>query len=77
MTVREALISEIESMPEQKQRDVLSYVRFIKLGLADMSDVEGRFDAAVVRMRKRAKIRSISAAEVKQAVSEVRHGGRK
>jgi hypothetical protein len=77
MTIREVLISEISSMPEQRQRDVLSYVRFIKLGLADMKEVEDRFDAAVGRIRKTVKNRGNIAAEVKSAISEARRGGRK
>ena len=35
MSVKDVLLQEIDSLPENKQADVLAYVRFVKLGLGE------------------------------------------
>ena len=71
MTVKDILLCEIESLPEERQADVLAFVRYLKLTAADDPTIERRFDAAVSEARRRVAGKGISedqiAAEIKTA----------
>jgi hypothetical protein len=72
MTVKEALLREIDSLPEQKQADVLAYVRFVKIGLADRRVLEERFDSALVSARASARERGITDKDIAEEIESVR-----
>jgi hypothetical protein len=74
MSVREALLKEIDSLPENKQADVLAYVRFLKLGLGEPEQVRKRFQEALVEIRKEAAGRHLSEAEIEAEIRAVRAG---
>jgi hypothetical protein len=41
--LEQTIMLEISTLPESRLTDVLKYVRFIKLGLADSDEIEKRF----------------------------------
>mgnify|MGYP001447624898 CR=1 FL=1 len=74
MTLKEALLTEIETLPEARQADVLAYVRFIKIGLADPATLERQFAEALSRARLIAAQRQITDADIEAEVQAVRAG---
>jgi hypothetical protein len=72
MTVKDALLREIETLPEQNQAEVLAYVRFVKIGLADIRVVNERFDSALTLARARAKERGITEKEIAEEIAAAR-----
>jgi hypothetical protein len=74
MTLKEALLTEIETLPEARQADVLAYVRFIKIGLADPATLEHQFTEALNRARLIAAQCQITDADIEAEVQAVRAG---
>ena len=73
MTKLERVIMlEISTLPESRLADVLTYVRFIKLGLADRDEIEKRFDKSWKSVRARAKKLHITQADIETEIREVR-----
>jgi hypothetical protein len=72
LSVKDALIREIETLPEQKQADVLTYVRFLKLGLADRDTLEGNFSQALAQARALAVERQITQADIDAEIKAAR-----
>ena len=72
LSVKDALIREIETLPEQKQADVLTYVRFLKLGLADRDTLERDFAQALEQARALAAERQITPADIDAEIQAVR-----
>ncbi len=69
--LEQTIIREISTLPESRLTDVLKYVRFIKLGLADSDEIEKRFDKSWKRVRARAKkltLKSVLCAKVDNAL---------
>ena len=72
MSLKETLIQEIEALPEKRQADVLAFVRFLKIGLADEQTVERRLTDALARARAIAQERGITEQDVEDQVRAVR-----
>jgi hypothetical protein len=66
------IMLEISTLPESRLEDVLTYVRFLKLGLADREEIEKRFDKSWKRVRARAKKMKITQADIDTEVRAVR-----
>jgi hypothetical protein len=66
------IMLEISTLPEARLADVLTYIRFLKLGLADRDEIEKRFDKSWKRVRARAKKMKITQADVDAEVHAVR-----
>jgi len=66
------IMLEISTLPESRLADVLTYVRFLKLGLADRDEIEKRFDQSWKRVRARAKKMKITQADIDAEVRAVR-----
>jgi hypothetical protein len=66
------IMLEISTLPESRLEDVLTYVRFLKLGLADRDEIEKRFDKSWKRVRARAKKMKITQADIDAEVRAVR-----
>ena len=49
MTLQESLLREIQNLPEDRQADVLAFVRFLKIGLADDQNLDLQFTDALDR----------------------------
>jgi len=51
--LEQTIMREISTLPESRLPDVLKYIRFIKIGLADRDEIEKRFDESWKRVRAR------------------------
>ena len=72
--LEKTIIREISTLPETRLNDVLKYVRFIKLGLADSAEIEKRFDKSWKQVRSRAKKLRITQADIDAEIRAVRAG---
>ena len=66
------IMLEISTLPEARLADVLTYVRFLKLGLADHDEIEKRFDKSWKQVRARSKKLKITQADIDAEVRAVR-----
>ena len=74
MNLKERIVQEIESLPETRQADVLAFVRFLKIGLADEQTVERRFTDALARAQAIAQERDITEQDIEDEIRAVRSG---
>ena len=74
MSLKETIVQEIETLPEKRQADVLAFVRFLKIGLADEQTVERRFTDALARAQAIAQERGITEQDIEDEVRAVRSG---
>jgi hypothetical protein len=54
------IVKELSGLPESRQAEVLAFVRFLKIGLADTKETAQRFDSAVEQARRIAENQQIS-----------------
>ena len=74
LNLLETLVHEIETLPETRQADVLAFVRFLRLGLADEQTVERRFADALARAQTIARERGITEEDIEAEIKAVRSG---
>jgi hypothetical protein len=74
MTINPTLINEIESLPENRQADVLAFVRFLKISLVDEQDLERAFIEALDRASALAEDRAITEQDINHEIEAVRSG---
>jgi hypothetical protein len=72
--LEQTIMREISNLPRTRQEDVLKYVRFVKLGLADSKEIEKRFDKSWKRVQARAKKLKITQKDIDAEVRAVRTG---
>lgn len=72
--LEQTIMLEISTLPESRLTDVLKYVRFVKLGLADSDEIEKRFEESWKRVRARAKEMNITQEDIDAEISAVRDG---
>lgn len=72
--LEQTIMREISTLPEDRLNDVLKYIRFIKLGLADSDEIEKRFDKALKSIRARAKEMNITEEDIEAEIRAVREG---
>lgn len=72
--LEQTIMREISTLPETRLVEVLRYVRFIKLGLADSNDIEKRFDQSWKSVRARAKKLNITQEDIDAEIRAVREG---
>jgi len=72
MTLKEAIAREIENLPEMRQADVLAFVRFLKIGLADEHTLEQKFVSALGRACAIAQEQRISEHDIDAEIQAVR-----
>jgi hypothetical protein len=72
--LEQTIMLEISTLPESQLADVLKYIRFVKLGLADSSEIEKRFDESWERVRARAKELNITQEDIDAEIRAVRAG---
>ena len=72
MTIKEILLREIESLPEDRQENVLAFVRFLKVGLAETQPAVQQFADALARARAIATSRGITEQDVDAEIRAVR-----
>jgi hypothetical protein len=72
MTLKEMLLAEIETLPVQRQADVLAFVRFLKIGLGDDTMLDEQFAAALTQARQVAAERDITTQDIADEIESVR-----
>jgi len=72
--LEQTIMREISTLPENRLEDVLTYIRFIKLGLADSDEIEKRFDKSWKRVQARAKKLKITQKDIEAEIRAVRAG---
>jgi hypothetical protein len=72
MSLKETILREIESLPEQRQADVLAFVRFLKIGLADRETVKRNFAEALARARAIAAERGLTEQDINDEIQAAR-----
>jgi hypothetical protein len=73
-TFESTILRELNDLPEARRADVLAYIRFLKLGLADEKALEKRFNESWKKVRVRAKKLKISQADINREIRAVRDG---
>lgn len=68
------IMKEISTLLETHLEDVLTYIRFIKLGLADSDEIEKRLDESWKRVRARARKLKITQEDIDAEIRAVREG---
>ena len=74
LNLKETIVQEIETLPETRQADVLAFVRFLKIGLADEQTIERRFVDALSRAQAIAQERGIAEEDIEAEIKAVRSG---
>ena len=74
MTLKEILLREIETLPESRQENVLAYVRFLKVGLAELQPTDEQFAGALNRARTIAAERGITEQDIETEINAARTG---
>lgn len=72
--LEQTIMREISTLPEDRLNEVLRYIRFIKLGLADSDEIKKRFDKALESIRARAKEMNITEEDIEAEIRAVREG---
>lgn len=72
--LEQTIILEISTLSESRLLEVLKYVRFVKLGLADSDEIEKRFDESWKRVRARAREMNITQEDIEAEIRAVREG---
>lgn len=72
--LEQTIMREISNLPRTRQEDVLKYVRFVRLGLADSKEIEKRFDKSWKRVQARAKKLKITQKDIEAEIRAVRTG---
>jgi len=70
--LEQTIMLEISTLTESRLENVLTYVRFLKLGLADRNEIEKRFDKSWKQVRTRSKKLKITQADIDAEVRAVR-----
>jgi hypothetical protein len=73
-TFETTVLRELADLPEQRRTDVLTYIRFLKLGLADEKGIEKQFDESWEKVRARAKKLKITQEDINTEIRAVREG---
>jgi hypothetical protein len=72
--VRQTVISEIQSLPDDQLPGVLEYIRFLRIKLLSDQELEDRFDVALASARAIAKREGITQEDVEREIEIVRSG---
>ncbi|MFZ5911527.1 MAG: hypothetical protein ACOYYU_16055 [Chloroflexota bacterium] len=73
--LEQTILREIATLPESRLANVLSYIRFLKLGLdGDAKTIEERFEKSWKRVRARTKKLNITQADIDAEIRAVREG---
>ena len=66
------LLQEVATLPESRRADVLAFVRYLRLTLAEDSEIEARYDAAIATIRETAAKYNITEQDIDDEVRAVR-----
>jgi len=71
-SLTDAIIKELAGLSEARQADVLAFVRFLKISLADMETTTQQFESALDQARKIAENRNITTEEIEDEIRAYR-----
>lgn len=74
LPLQETLIREIASLPDERKEEVLAFVRFLKIGLADEDTLQKRFETALNNARARSLEKGITEQDIQAEIRAVRSG---
>ena len=66
------ILRELADLSEQRRAEVLAYIRFLKIGLADEKNVRVRFVSALEEARAEARKRKITQKDIDEEIKAVR-----
>ena len=73
-TFETTILRELADLSEQRRAEVLAYIRFLKIGLADKKNVRARFASALEEARAEACKRKITQKDIEEEIKAVREG---
>ena len=71
-SLTEVIIKELSTLPEARQADVLAFVRFLKIGLADAETTDLQFGIALDQARKIAESQNITDDDIENEIRSYR-----
>ncbi len=71
-SLTEVIVKELAGLPESRQADVLAFVRFLKIGLADPDTTERQFANALSQARKIAESQNITPNDIENEIRAYR-----
>jgi len=71
-TFEQTLLSEVSSLPESRQADVLAFIRFLKISIRDDSALEREYDEAIKDARATALKYNITEDDINAEIRAVR-----
>jgi len=71
-TLTEMILKELAGLPESQQADVLAFVRFLKIGLADAAATPQQFEQAIRQARKVADREEITQQDIDKEIRDYR-----
>lgn len=73
--LEQTIMREIAALPEDRLRNVLAYIRFLKFGLdSEEDEIIRRFEKSWKRVRARAEKLNISQQDIEAEIRAVREG---
>ncbi len=73
-TFEQTLLREIATLPEERQADVLAFVRFLKISLPDREKIKVDFKEALQDARETAERLNITQEDIDAEIRAVRDG---
>ena len=73
-TFETTVLRELADLPELRRTNVLTYIRFLKLGLADEKGIEQNFDKSWKNVRARVQELKITQEDIDAEIRAVRDG---
>ena len=71
-SLSDVILKELAELPEARQEDVLAFVRFLKIGLADVETTAMKFDDVVEQARKIAENQGITEEDIENEIRTYR-----
>ncbi len=71
-SLTDMILRELAGLPEDRQADVLAFVRFLKIGLADIGTTPQQFDSALEKARKIAESQNITTEDIEAEIRAYR-----
>lgn len=71
-SLSDLILRELAELPQTQQEDVLAFVRFLKIGLADVETTAKKFDDAVEQARKIAESQGITEEDMENEIHAFR-----
>lgn len=71
-SLTDVIMREIAGLPEDRQEDVLAFVRFLKIGLADVETTAQQFGSALEQAREIAEEQNITEEDIEDEIRAYR-----